>query len=557
MPTPVEQIKSRLGIVEVVSGYLKLEKAGVNWKARCPFHNEKTPSFFVSPTRESFHCFGCQKGGDIFTFVQEIEGIDFVETLKLLASRAGVTLEQVDRREITEKELLYRALETATAFYVERLKDDAGAREYLLARGLTAETIKSWRLGVAPAGWRNLYQHLRAAHFTEEVMLKAGLVLKSEKGNSREATAYDRFRERLMFPLFDPGGRPIGFSGRVFGTNPPENVGKYINSPETALYQKSKFLYGYDRAKVAIRRADQAILVEGQMDLLLSHQAGVENAVAVSGTALTEGHLKLLKRLTTNLTFSFDADLAGFRAAQRGIEMALEMGFEVRVVELPEKLDPADLIKENPALWREKVKETKHVIDFLLEVLARGGQERRRLAREIQNEVYPYLNKLANRLDRAYFVQKIAGLLGLSEEVITLDLAKTKSPEHRQSAASSPAAAASSRLEKVAEKLFGLITLAKVSPPESLTEANFAAWSEKLAERATELSLQAELTYEATKREAVLAELVLEFQREFWREELARALVEVKSAEQSGDREALERGLKKCQDVSARLSQLN
>ena len=556
MSAPVEQIKSRLGIVEVVSGDLKLEKAGINFKACCPFHNEKTPSFFVSPARETYHCFGCQKGGDIFSFVQEIEGLDFVGALKNLATRAGVELSSVDRQENSEKEMLYRALEMATSFYEEKLKDNRDALNYFKDRGLSEELIKKWRLGLAPAGWRNLYQELHAKRFTDEVMMKAGLVIKPEQGKVREASPYDRFRERLMFPLFDPAGRPIGFSGRVFGPNPPENTGKYVNSPETALYQKSKFLYGYDRAKVAIRREEVAVLVEGQMDLLLSHQVGVENAVAVSGTALTEEHLKLLKRLTTNLVFAFDGDLAGFRAAKRGVEMALQLGFEVRVVELPLGLDPADLAKQDPALWQKAVRETKHVIDFLLEVLARGA-DKRTLARTVQKEVYPYLLQLANRLDRAHFIKKIAQVTDLSEGVITADLAQFRLEGPMEKKILSPSVGASSRLKRLAERLFGLFLLAKRSPAKELAETNYAELVAGLATQKEALLLQAEGDDRGAGFETTITDLVHEFQREFWRESLAKATQELKLAENAQDEVALEKWLKICQDVSSRLNQLN
>ncbi len=559
MSAPVEQIKSRLSITDVIGSYLKLEKAGANWKARCPFHNEKTPSFFVSPARQNYHCFGCARGGDIFSFVEEIEGLDFVGALKQLALRAGVDLAPVDRQALSEKERLYEVLERATRFYVQSLEENQEAIAYLLSRGVSKESITAWRIGFAPAGWRNLYQHLRQNGFSDSLMLQAGLAIKPEKGNAREVSPYDRFRERIMFPLSDISGRVVGFSGRVFGPNPPENMGKYVNSPETPLYSKSKILYGYDKAKVEMRRADQVILVEGQLDLVLSHQAGLPYTVAVSGTALTEFHLQLLKRLTTNLVMAFDGDLAGFRAAKRGIEMALELGFEVRVAELPEGVDPADLVKEDPSKWLAATKNTKHVIDFLLEVLGRNA-EPRAFAKLVQTEVYPYLAKLVNRLDQAHFIKKIAERTNLREETITADLAATKtiSPE-RQIQKPNPAIspAVSSRLEKIAERLIGVLALSKLPVPAALGETSFPEWEKKLAPRREELLLQTEISYGKVKLEPALAELAQEFEREFWRESLAQTLAELKLAEGTPNSAQLEKLLQKCQDISARLSKLN
>ena len=372
MSNTVQQIKDRLGIVEVVQTYLKLEKAGINYKARCPFHQEKTPSFFVSPARGSFYCFGCQRGGDILTFVQDIEGLDFMGALKLLAERAGVALEPVAGREFgrdPERESILAALERAQQFYAAALEPATAPRAYLAERGLTAEIIKQFGLGWAPApaagGWRALVDALRSAGVTEAVMEKAGLVIASRQPGSL-GRYYDRFRSRLMFPLRDSSGRVVGFSGRIYPPDQADQGGKYINSPETAVYQKSRVLYGFDRAKLAIRQADQAILVEGQFDLLLSHQAGLPNTVAVSGTALTEKHLEQIARLTKKVVMAFDGDRAGLAAADRAVRLALDLGLEVLAARLPGGQDPADLIRAAPADWRERVARAPPALYFFL-----------------------------------------------------------------------------------------------------------------------------------------------------------------------------------------------
>jgi len=323
MTDSVEKIKERLGIAEVVGGYLKLEKAGKNLRARCPFHNEKTPSFFVSPDRGSYYCFGCGAKGDIFSFVEQFEGLDFKGALKLLADRAGVKLEY-DRGSFSdgksEREKIFQILEEATGYFETNLKSNDEARNYLQKRGVAEKTCVVFRLGYAPDEWRSLLTHLKNKKFTESDLEKAGLIKKNETGSNY----YDRFRGRIIFPIADSAGRIVGFSGRILKGKPED--AKYLNSPETELFAKSRILYGLDKAKAEIRRRDFAVLVEGQMDLLMSHQAGVANAVASSGTALTDEHINLLKRFSNRLLLVFDPDEAGFKAALRGAGLALTRG---------------------------------------------------------------------------------------------------------------------------------------------------------------------------------------------------------------------------------------
>ncbi|MCX6712416.1 MAG: DNA primase [Candidatus Vogelbacteria bacterium] len=322
MASSVEQIKAKLSIVDVVGSYLKLEKAGINYRGKCPFHNEKTPSFFVSLARGSYHCFGCNRGGDIISFVQDIEGLDFIEALRILAERAGVELEPLHRGEGLATNRLFTLLDEATKFYTQQLDLalNKKARDYLIERGLTEESIKNFRVGFAPDGWRGVYDHLIRLGFNEGEMIKVGLVIANTKAGPQASRGYDRFRSRLMFPIANPNGKVVGFSGRIFGAE-TETTAKYINSPQTELYNKSKILYGYDRAKQAMRQQDECIFVEGQMDLIMSHQAGATNTVAVSGTALTTEHIQLVKRLTDNIVLANDYDLAGLKASLRAINL--------------------------------------------------------------------------------------------------------------------------------------------------------------------------------------------------------------------------------------------
>jgi len=355
MSSTVEQIKERLDIADVIGSYLKLDSAGSNLKARCPFHNEKTPSFFVSPSRQTYHCFGCDRGGDILSFVQEIEGQDFPGALKILAERAGVEIKRESSAVKSDKDKLFAVLEEATSFFESNLKEQKEVIEYLKKRGLKGETAKRFNVGYAPSGWSNLYEMLKKKGYPDVIMDKAGLIIKGEKGY------YDRFRSRIMFPITDVSGRVVGFSGRIFGAE-NEKTAKYVNSPETELYNKSKILYGFDKAKFAIRKKGFCILVEGQMDLLMSHQAGLQNTVAVSGTAFTEEHLKIINRLTDSLIIAFDSDDAGIDASKRGVDTALSIGMDVKIVALPKGLDPADLILKEKQKWVKQVENAEHVI---------------------------------------------------------------------------------------------------------------------------------------------------------------------------------------------------
>ena len=351
MADTVQQIKDRLSIVDVVSQYVKLQRAGASLRARCPFHAERTPSFHVSPERGTYHCFGCNVGGDIFSFVEAIEGLDFKGALKVLAERAGVELvyERGGKEKKDERERLFELLEAATIFYTSRLND--AAKKYLKERGMTDATIQTFRLGLAGDSWSEASEYLRTKKFTDKEILEAG-VAKNPAGQqaaygagNERSRLLDKFRNRIMFPIADSAGRVVGFSGRIFGEAASPDAPKYLNSPETPLFHKSRVLYGFDKAKVAIRKLNCAVLVEGQMDLLASHQAGWANTVAVSGTAFTPEHAALVKRMTENLVLALDADEAGIKAAGRAARTALQGGLNVKVARLPTGLDPADLIQ--------------------------------------------------------------------------------------------------------------------------------------------------------------------------------------------------------------------
>ena len=427
----VEKIKERLNIVDVVGSYLKLEKAGLNLKACCPFHNEKTPSFFISPERGTYKCFGCGEGGDIFSFVEKFEGVDFKGALKILAEKAGIELKKENLKITGEKNTLYDILEKTTGFFEERLKNNKLALEYLTKRGIKSETIQQFRLGFAEDEWRSLSDFLKQGGFGDNEIEKAGLIKKTER------SFYDRFRNRIIFPLFDNSGQPVAFSGRFFENNNKLSEqsaehkitshyeqAKYLNSPETLLFSKSNILYGYNFAKSLIRKRNFSILVEGQMDLLMCHQAGYGNAVASSGTALSIGHTKLLKRLSNRMVIAFDGDEAGFMSACRATKLALAEGMEVRLMEIPKNLDPADLILKDEVGWQKSLKNAKHIIDFYLDKLVAEIKDKRKLGKEAQDRVLPFVALVNSEIEKAAFVEDISNKLGVPDKAIWVELRK-------------------------------------------------------------------------------------------------------------------------------------
>lgn len=411
MADTVQQIKDRLSITDVVSQYAKLERAGMNLRSRCPFHSEKTPSFIVSPDRGTYHCFGCGVGGDMFTFVQQIEGVDFKGALKMLADKAGVELVYSKGEEKDEKDRLFEAMDAATLFYQSRLTDEA--KKYLHDRGVEEATARAFRIGWAGDGWTELTDHLKGKKFSEKEIVDAGLAKSGDKGLT------DKFRNRIMFPIADTAGRIVAFSGRTFGPNAHPDAPKYLNSPETSLYHKSRILYGFDRAKQTIRKHGFAILVEGQMDLILSHQAGWANAVAVSGTAFTIEHAALIKRMSENLVIALDADEAGFKAAARSARASLQQGMNVKVAQLPDGSDPADLIlKEGAEAWRERIREAKDIIVFLLDVLEKRAKDKDAFRRTVEGAVLPFLADVQSPIAREQYQKEIAERLGVSATAV-------------------------------------------------------------------------------------------------------------------------------------------
>jgi len=418
----------------------------------------------VSPERQMWHCFGCGEGGDIFSFVMKIEGLEFRDALKLLAEKAGVELKNTGYKssDSGKKKRILEVVEVSIKFYEECLKIKTGKKafEYLLKRGLSKNIIEKFQLGYAPDSWDLLSKFLQKKGYQENEIFAAGITVKKDRGGY-----YDRFRNRIMFPINNVSGQAVGFSSRVM-PGQDENQAKYINTPETALYNKSQILYGLDKAKLAIRKNNLTILVEGNMDVIASFQAEIENVVAASGTALTNEQIRIIKRYTDNVAFSFDLDPAGIKAANRGIELALAEGMNVQVITVPEGKDPADCVKSNPDLWKEAVKNPKPIMEFYFDsVFAKYDPTKIEDKKKIAAELLNIIAKISNKIEQSHYLQILAEKLSVDEKVLAETLENAKRNESRfenkfRKSEDDPSILnAANREKQLQEKLLGLIIL--------------------------------------------------------------------------------------------------
>lgn len=464
MQTPVEEIKARLDLVDFIGEFVPLKQAGTNWKGKCPFHNEKTPSFMVSRERGSWHCFGCSRGGDIFTFVQEQEGIDFPEALRLLAKRAGVQLKEYNAKIQNQRTKVLDVLRWVSRYYQEVLKKTSEAepaRAYLQQRQVSADSIEDFAVGYAQAGWDTTYQALKKKGFADDDIFQAGLTIKKDRGTGY----YDRFRNRIMFPISDVHGTVVGFSGRILDAlvDPKGPVpAKYINSPQTIAYDKGRVLYALNLAKQAIKQADRVVLVEGQMDCLMSHQAGVKNVVASSGTALTIDQVQLLKRFTTNLVLAFDQDTAGMQAALRGVDQALQERMDIRVVRLSQGKDPDELIKHDVNAWRQAVETAQPLMEYYVaEATADKNLNAVQDKKQVVKFLLPIIGKLGDAVEQAHYLQQLADLVHVEMAVLRQTLNSARKPAAAKPAvatsAPAPVPLPSDRYRAVSERLLALI----------------------------------------------------------------------------------------------------
>lgn len=426
----VTQIKERLDIAEVLGTYIQLKQSGRNLKAVCPFHNEKTPSLMVSPEKGIWHCFGCEEGGDVIKFVMKIEGLDFPEALEMLAKKAGVELKprRVSQAAAKEKDRLFEMCELAVQYYQASLIKNVPAQRYLINdRGITKETLKQFRIGYAPNDWNALTGFLAKRGYANAEMLKAGLAAQK----AGRTSVYDLFRGRAMFPILDHQGRAVGFSARMLGAG---EGAKYINTPSTPIYDKSRILYGFFQAKEAIRKSDEVVFVEGNMDVIASHQAGVSQVVASSGTALTLDQLKSISKLSKNVKLAFDTDAAGLAATQRAIDLCQQLGLTLKVVAIEAK-DPDELIKKDVRAWRGAIAGAAYVIDYLLNYYSQTLDITSSLGKkQYTNLVLPSIKRLSDPVEQDHYLQQIAAQTGSTMESLRQKLKESKDAPLPQSA---------------------------------------------------------------------------------------------------------------------------
>jgi len=451
----IDEIKGRLDIVDIVSDYATLQKSGRNFKAICPFHTEKTPSFFVFPERGTWHCFGsCGTGGDIFSFIMKQEDIDFGAALRILAERAGVALisKQEERNVDKETERLY-LINAAAAQYFHHLllnaKAAETARRHLSERGISKEIIDIFELGSSPNSWDALYQHLKSRGYDSNTMVSAGLSIAKEGGGFR-----DLFRNRLMIPIRNEEGKVVGFGARTLDNTTP----KYLNSPQTAIFDKSSLLYGIDRAKGAIREQGLAIIVEGYMDVLTAHQHSMANVVAPMGTSLTHKQLEIIKRLTRNLALALDADAAGEQATLRGLEVARQafservdrrekrwlegdskMEGKVKVIFMPQGKDPDEVIRESAEEWQRMVSEASTVMDYFFNaVTSKLDMSSASGKLEAKNQLLLFILETADEAEKDIYLKRLSELTGIDEKTLVGEAARLKPTKRERAKAAVP-----------------------------------------------------------------------------------------------------------------------
>ena len=467
--THIEQIKSRIDIVAFIGEYITTKPAGSNFKALCPFHNEKNPSFMISASKQIFKCFGCGKSGDIFTFLEEYEGISFGEALKILATRAQVQLPRFDPKANTKENQLYDCMRAAGAFYqyvLAKQKEAEQARVYIRNRGVDELTRDVFKIGWSPLAWDALYNFLRKKGFPDSCILETGLTTRKEKGY------YDKFRKRLMFPIGDVYGRIIGFGGRIIIDDSEE--AKYINSQNTSLYNKSKVLYGLDKAKDAIRKTGSAIIVEGYMDVIGSHMAGVDNVVAASGTALTQEQLTLLKRFTDTVVFAFDMDDAGINGVLRSYPLAVSLGMNTKIVQLPHGKDPFDVAKEDPLEWKRVVNKGEHILDFYLRiVLDKVNISTLEGKKYIRRALLPIISAIPDMLEKTHYREKLAQLLNIPFDDLLLKKQEAKPLRKSGSKEKNGAISETARKSRIESAVEHLLALFCKYPYKTPTKMSF------------------------------------------------------------------------------------
>jgi len=567
LDSPIQEIKSRLDITDVIKDYVNLEKAGSNYRALCPFHSERSPSFFVNPARQIWRCFGgCNEGGDMFQFVMRVEGVEFGDALRILAKKAGVELKKQNKEVETERKRLHDICEEATLFFQRQLRESKRgkeAQEYLEERGIDKETAENWRVGYAPTAKDSLSKYLIGQGYGKEEISRAGVAI--FKNN-----LYDRFRARIMFPIFNLSGYPVGFGGRVFLEK--DKRAKYINTPATMLYDKSVLMYGMDKAKIGIRRKRFAVIAEGYTDVILCHKAGYDNVVSSSGTALTAKQLDVLWRYTGKMLTAFDMDEAGNSATEKGIELAMEKGFEVRVIMMPKDTDPADVVKEDAKKWEEYVQSAKPVMEFYFQsVLSKYDISDPHQKGKAAKELLPKIKKIDSDIERAHFVSELARKLKVSEEAIYKEMAKIKEEKREEESVSKKEEKKTkSRRELLEEKIISLCVkdknlISKLDKEKELLKEDIDnillhLKGEEVSLSSREKDLIDRLSFlsetEEGECEKEMERCLKEIKKEDLKEKRKKIEEEIKEAEEEGDERKSEELLKKYRDYCKELQSM-
>ncbi len=421
---PSDEIKSRLDIVDIIKEYIQLKPVGSNFSALSPFNREKTPSFIVSPEKQIWHCFSSGKGGDIITFIMEIEGVNFVEALRILAPKAGVSLRRQNPEMVSRRNRLLDIMEVVSNFYHQNLlnsKNAEVARKYLKERQLTDETLIDWKIGFSIDSWDDAVNVLKKRGYKDNEIIEAGLANKKKEGYG----IYNRFRDRVMFPISDINGNIVAFSARIRPDKEDGSVmGKYINSPQTLIYNKSRIVFGLDKAKLEIKNNNLAVIVEGQMDVVTAHQNGFKNVVASSGTALTNEQIKLIKRYTNNIAFAFDMDNAGQIATDRAIRESMAMDMNIRVIVLPSGKDPDDFLKKNPEKWKELVEKADNVMSYYFDkVFSNIDINNVEGKRDAVRNILPIINRLKSLVEKDFWLKQLSQKIDIEERYLRETLA--------------------------------------------------------------------------------------------------------------------------------------
>ncbi|MCD8494922.1 MAG: DNA primase [Candidatus Pacebacteria bacterium] len=525
----------------------------------------------------SFIVFSSQKGGDIFTFIQEVEHVDFRGALALLAEKAGITLNTLDKKENDEKTTLYAIMDAAARFYEVQLRKDADAVAYLTGRGLTKETIADFRIGYAGTDWQHLYNFLRSKGYTDTLIEKAGLALQGKRG------MYDRFRERIMFPIADSQGRIVAFTGRIFvkesSVTDPTQTGKYINSPETPIYHKSHILFGYDRAKKAMMEHDVCIVVEGQMDVIMSHQAGVRNTVALSGTALTEYHIGYIQRFVDTVVFALDADKAGIEATKKSARLAYAADMSVSVIPITHGKDPADMIADNPQDWIEALSHPVSYIEYRLSTL-QSIDDLKKKNTLVHQDIFPFIEVMKSDIMKDDALQKVSHMLRVTHDAVRNDFAswQAKNPEERIVSSQSAHATKNQgfdmyeSIHPLERDILGILIWKKIQGKDVFPHEKYLteyknlvgeAWFEQAWARAEKyanrLIFDIELRYDGDSQDSVerdLRELLRQAALKKWEKEQRRIIEELRHIEQSGDEEASQKLLDTYQSITQTINKL-